>query len=239
MLRSSRLSATGRSATSCERAIRYQRFGSPASSRSSGLRGSGAKGSVFALSIAVSRPASIGLLMRRVARARARAARPSISHPSGRERSPRSVPRRTPLACRRPPVAAPPGGHRAGLRSFASAPVPCRRLLVRRLADSPPGISKSQAKPRLLLLRNMRVLHDPDELRDFGLEKNLELLRPAADRLVGPSAQPLQHIRRVQRLCGLALNELEDVARGLRRRKPGLPARGRFEARHRLRDGGN
>src|SRR6266851_2713490 len=77
----------------------------------------------------------------------------------------------------------------------------------------------------LLLLRNMRVLHDPDELRDFRPEESLELLRPAADRLVGPSAQPLQHVGRMPRLRALALDELDDVARRLRRREPGLPAR--------------
>src|SRR5205807_8318050 len=55
-LRSRRLSATGRSATSSERAIRYQRFGRPVSSRSSVVRGSGAKGCVFALCMPTSTP---------------------------------------------------------------------------------------------------------------------------------------------------------------------------------------
>src|SRR5215475_2562546 len=59
MLRSRRLSATGRSATSSERAIRYQRFGSPTSSRSSGVRGAATKGCVLVGCMFISRPASV------------------------------------------------------------------------------------------------------------------------------------------------------------------------------------
>src|SRR5215471_16556579 len=59
MLRSRRLRATGRSATSSERAIRYQRFGSPTSSRSSGVRGAATKGCVLLGCMFISRPAAI------------------------------------------------------------------------------------------------------------------------------------------------------------------------------------
>src|SRR6478752_10857933 len=77
-----------------------------------------------------------------------------------------------------------------------------------------------------ILRRNPRVLHDLRKLRDIRPKPRVEYLRRAADRFVAAGLEPLDQVRRLECLGGLALDRHHDLARRTRRHEQALPARG-------------
>src|SRR5262245_23979879 len=104
-------------------------------------------------------------------------------------------------------------------------------------AQSSSDLARTPTYPRAsidietsILQRNFSVFHHLGKLLQVGLEGRRKGLRRAGDDLVGGRFHATSHLRRVQRLGGLALDQRHDVARRVGGEEPALPARG-FESR--------